>query len=137
MVLLEPRHIEALEALAKEAYPEEFCAILLGRGEGDGLRVVEIVPVANVDERPRGGYAIAPAELIAAEKAARPRGLRIVGFAHSHPGGEAAPSARDVASAFWPECVYGVVGVEGVRWWRMREGAMEEVEARIFANGSI
>ena len=131
MVLLEQSHIETLKELAKGAYPEEFCAILLGRGEGADVRIVEIVSTANVDERPGSGFAIAPAALIAAEKQARPRGLRIVGFAHSHPGGAGVPSARDMESAFWPECVYGIVGGEGVRWWRMREGGMEEVGARV------
>ena len=123
--------MEELKRLAERAYPEEFCAILLGRREGGELRVEQVVPVTNVAERPRSGFAIAPAALIAAEKEARSRGLRIVGFAHSHPGGAGVPSARDVESAFWPEYVYGVVGVEGVRWWRMREGAMVEVGARV------
>ena len=130
MVLLEQRHIDDLKRLAKGAYPEEFCAILLGRGEGEDVRVVQVVAAENVAERPGSGYAIAPGALIAAEKDGRPKGLRVVGFAHSHPEGTAAPSARDEEVAFWPECVYGIVGVDGVRWWRM--GAqVEEVEGRV------
>jgi proteasome lid subunit RPN8/RPN11 len=131
MVLLEQHETERLKRLAEVAYPEEFCAILLGRRRGERVRVAQVLPVTNVHDRPRRAYAIATTELIAAQRQARERKLEIVGFAHSHPDHPAEPSATDRELAYWPACVWGIVGVDGgvarqVRWFWIRGGEVEE-----------
>ncbi|MDP9268856.1 MAG: M67 family metallopeptidase [Acidobacteriota bacterium] len=114
---------DAIRRHAERDYPEECCGVLLGRmenengvrnGDRDGARTVaEVLPCANAVARPasHNRYAIAPHELIAAQRAARERGLVIAGFYHSHPDHDAAPSATDTAQAYWPECVYVIVSV--------------------------
>jgi proteasome lid subunit RPN8/RPN11 len=131
MVLLEDAEFAELKRLAEAAYPEEFCAILVGRRESERLRVTRVIPTANVHANPRSAYAIAPEDLIAAQRTAREAGLDIVGFAHSHPDHPAEPSARDLELAYWPECVWGIVNAERgvaveVRWFRIGRGEVEE-----------
>jgi len=108
---------DAMRSHAERDYPEECCGILLGRaglrGEAGTREVVEVRPCTNTraGEGTHARYAIAPQELIAAQREARERGLAIVGFYHSHPDHPAEPSATDTAEAHWPDCVYVIVSV--------------------------
>ena len=57
--------------------------------------------------------------------------LSIVGVYHSHPAGDAWPSPRDVAEAFYPEWMHLIVGFRGsrpvLRGFLIRNGAVEQV----------
>ncbi|MBI2678003.1 MAG: M67 family metallopeptidase [Candidatus Koribacter versatilis] len=103
--------VHELRHHAERAYPEECCGVLLGSGDGEEREVVEARACGNADPDRRTRYAIAPQELIATQRAARERGLAIVGFYHSHPDHAAEPSATDRAEAAWPEAVYVIVSV--------------------------
>ncbi len=109
---------------AEAAYPEECCGVLLGTpGEGNDL-VREARACANARGGTRGRYAIAPHDLIAAQRDARARGLLIVGFYHSHPDHPPEPSATDLAEAYWEDCCYVIVAVTSagageLRAWRL------------------
>jgi proteasome lid subunit RPN8/RPN11 len=114
MTLTLPQTIaEKIRRHAEREYPEECCGVLLGRLTGAEREVIEARACANAapPEARRTRYAIAPAELIAAQRAARERGLAIVGFYHSHPDHPAQPSATDRAEAAWPDSVYLIVAV--------------------------
>jgi proteasome lid subunit RPN8/RPN11 len=106
---------DAMRRHAERDYPEECCGVLLGRvdlRDRDGIRVVvEVRACANARAGTHDRYAIAPQELIAAQRETRERGLAIVGFYHSHPDHPAEPSATDAAEAYWPECVYVIVSI--------------------------
>ena len=102
-----------LLAHAERAYPEECCGVLLGRARGDAREVVEARACANARAGRRDRYAIAPEELIAAQRAARERGLELLGFYHSHPDHPLEPSATDRAEAYWEGCSYVIVSVAG------------------------
>ena len=104
---------DAIRRHAEREYPAECCGVLLGRAEAEGRAVVEARACTNarVGEEAHDRYAIAPQELIAAQREARERGLVIVGFYHSHPDHPATPSATDAAEAYWPECVYVIASV--------------------------
>ena len=108
---------DAIRHHAERDYPEECCGVLLGRvvldGDGASRVAVEARACANarVGEAKHDRYAIAPQELIAAQREARARGLLIIGFYHSHPDHPAEPSATDAAEAYWPGCVYVIVSV--------------------------
>src|ERR671926_1560921 len=107
-----PRGIaDGMRQHAVAEYPEECCGVLLGRVARDERVVADAIACRNV--RAGGGtrYAIAPEELIGAQRQARERGLAIVGFYHSHPDHPAGPSATDVAEAHWPDCVYVIIAV--------------------------
>jgi len=108
----------AMRRHAERDYPAECCGVLLGRrftraGSGVVREVVEVHACANTLAGVSGqqSYAIAPEELIAAQRAARERGLDIVGFYHSHPEHPAQPSPSDIREAYWPDCVYVIVSV--------------------------
>jgi proteasome lid subunit RPN8/RPN11 len=58
----------------------------------------------------RDRFWIDPADLFAALKSSRDRGVEIVGIYHSHPDHPAIPSATDLQLA-WPEYAYLIVSV--------------------------
>lgn len=80
----------------------EICGLLLGQGS----RVDLVEPCANVAADPARRFEIDPARLLAAHRAARGGGPRVIGHYHSHPSGDPRPSPRDAADAaadgsFW------------------------------------
>ncbi|HZF46665.1 MAG TPA: M67 family metallopeptidase, partial [Sphingomonadaceae bacterium] len=84
----------ALEAMLAEgalAAPEEACGLLLGT-EG---WVTEARPAANVAQDKARHFEIDPVALIAAHRAERNGGPRLIGYYHSHPSGSPEPSATD------------------------------------------
>jgi proteasome lid subunit RPN8/RPN11 len=100
-----------LEAVLIAENPRESCALLLGpwpeprlRRDAE-LRIEAIWPCLNgwdpPAERPRR-FAIDPREQLLAQKWGRRHGWQLIGTAHSHPGGEAVPSALDRNLAFPP-----------------------------------
>src|SRR5262249_34898830 len=99
----------AVIAHAKECQPRECCGILLGTADHIG----EAVRAANLAESTTR-FLIDPKAHIEARRTARTRGLKVVGFYHSHPHSAALPSETDLAEAEYPECVHLIVGfVEG------------------------
>jgi proteasome lid subunit RPN8/RPN11 len=117
---------------AEAAYPEECCGILVGeraavRPDGGGdSRVVRALPAENVHQDRRRRFAIAPEDLLAAQRAARAEGLDLVGYYHSHPDHPPRPSAADRRDA-WPGVSYLIVAVGGgaageARSWRLDPG---------------
>ncbi len=82
-------------AQASQAAPRECCGLLLGEDD----HVIEARSTANVAADPLRHFEIDPATLIAAERASREGGARLLGYYHSHPGGVVQPSATDRAMA--------------------------------------
>ena len=82
---------------AEAAYPNECCGAMLGRTAPDRKIVTVALPLTNSFE---GGqaerYEIRPEDLLAAEKAARERGLDLIGIFHSHPDCDAYFSKTDL-----------------------------------------
>jgi desampylase len=92
---------------------EEICGLLLG---GEGC-IMAILPAANIAIDPTRHFELDPAVLIAAHRAARGGGPRIMGHYHSHPSGWAEPSATDAACAF-PDGGWWLIVAGGVaRLW--------------------
>lgn len=87
--------LDRILALAAACPDEEVCGLLLG----DPDHVTAIVPTANVAPDRRRHFEVDPAALIAAHRDARNGGPALLGHYHSHPGGDALPSARDAADA--------------------------------------
>jgi len=96
--VLAPGLYDALLTEARAAHPRECCGLLEGARDGGGWQIAALHPARNraaMADR----FLIDPADHIAAQKAARARGRAIIGCYHSHPGGKAVPSARDLAGA--------------------------------------
>ena len=105
--------LEGIREHGKKAYPNECCGVLLGRIEDSRKSAVELRAMENTrEDSPRNRYLISSRELLEAEKAARARGLDIVGVYHSHPDHPARPSEFDREHAF-PWYSYIIVSVHG------------------------
>ena len=101
-------------AAAARAAPEECCGVLLGR---QGV-IDEARPAANVAQEPRRHFEIDPQTLVDAHRAARSGGPQIIGYFHSHPGGQAEPSTIDREQSAGDGSVWAIVGATGVTFWR-------------------
>jgi proteasome lid subunit RPN8/RPN11 len=103
---------DAHEAILREAarsYPFEGCGALLGRAEGE---VSETFALPNLEaETPRTRFTVSPRDYLAVEESADARGLRLLGFWHSHPDHPARPSGTDRAYA-WAGLLTLVIAVE-------------------------
>lgn len=128
MLRLKSEHLQAIHRHAAPDYPAECCGVLLGREEGEVKQVAEVAPLANLRhdaaraqefvplddpgrESERNRYLIDPHEQLRVEKAARDRGLEVLGYYHSHPDHPARPSEYDREHA-WPWYSYVIVAVE-------------------------
>ena len=110
--------VERMLAHARSGYPLEACGVFLGRPGPNGPAAVEdVVPVVNREtEKPRVRYAIAPEDLVRIDREARPRGLEIIGYFHSHPDHPARPSETDrqrAAQSLSDGVIHVVIGVDG------------------------
>ncbi len=108
------------------SYPHECCGALLGT-DGEGWREVrDLLPLANRrEDSPRNRFSIAPDDFRAAEKAARERGLELIGWYHSHPDHPPLPSEYDREHA-WPWYSYVIVSVverepKQMKAWRLAD----------------
>jgi proteasome lid subunit RPN8/RPN11 len=102
-----PGVLEEVIAHALGARPSECCGVLLGN-EGE---IVEAVRTRNLAQS-ANRFLIDPEDHINARRAARGRGLVVVGFYHSHPSSAPEPSATDLAEASYPGHLYLIVGLE-------------------------
>jgi proteasome lid subunit RPN8/RPN11 len=108
-VTLSPRADASIRSLAGVAYPNEGCGVLIGSFVGPRTEVVDATSGTNTNtERARDRYLLDPADIVRADRAARDRGLDIVGFWHSHPDHPARPSQFDTDRA-WVDYVYVIV----------------------------
>jgi proteasome lid subunit RPN8/RPN11 len=91
----------AREALA--AHPCECCGLIEGtydkeKADRDAARALACHPTRNLAPG-RDSFEIDPARHIELLRSLRGTGREILGCYHSHPGGRAEPSARDLAHA--------------------------------------
>ncbi|HEX2613908.1 MAG TPA: M67 family metallopeptidase [Nitrososphaera sp.] len=91
-IILTYEQIRQLANLAKQSFPNESCAFLLGNGENE-VTVIEILPMRNADES-MISFSIEPKELLQAYETAEKKKLQIVGIFHSHPA-RPSPSSTD------------------------------------------
>jgi proteasome lid subunit RPN8/RPN11 len=118
--------LDVVAAHAHDTMPAECCGVLIG-GFDD---VVAAVRGRNLSDDPNR-YQLDPKGHIDARRAARDRGLEVVGFYHSHPHSEPEPSIADLAEATYPGHLYLIVRplTDGakVRLFRFEQGAFLEV----------
>lgn len=133
--------VEAIRAHGVRTYPHECCGALFGRdlnGGGGEREVLEVMALDNQrEDSPGNRFAVAPLDVIAADRAAHAKGLEVVGWYHSHPDHPARPSEFDRQHA-WPWYSYVIVKVEKgaareMTSWRLKEdrGQYEEEEIRV------
>jgi proteasome lid subunit RPN8/RPN11 len=85
---------------AESTYPNECCGAMLGRMVDTKRLVTEAVPLENAFTGEQGErYELRPEDLLAADKAARARGLDLLGIFHSHPDCDAYFSETDLKNS--------------------------------------
>lgn len=109
-----------IRRISADAAPLEACGLLLGDGQG----IADFEVVRNVAESPETRFEIDPAALFAALRAERAGGRKLLGYWHSHPSGDAMPSATDAAMAAPDGKLWLVVGGETVTAWRAGESGL-------------
>ncbi|MFQ5940817.1 MAG: Mov34/MPN/PAD-1 family protein [Nitrososphaerales archaeon] len=92
-LVLSHKHADELRRFANDTLPQESCALLLGKIEGDDTIVSRVIFTKNADKSTTT-FSIEPNELLEAYKEAENSRLDIVGVFHSHPA-PAKPSATD------------------------------------------
>lgn len=103
-----------IRAEAAAAHPCEACGLLFG----EGARVTGWRAAGNVAETPETRFEIDPAALFAALRAERAGGPGILGYWHSHPSGDARPSAIDAAMAAPDGRIWLIVTATEAGAWR-------------------
>ena len=100
MIEIEQRAWQAMLLHAERTYPNECCGAMLGRIHPDKKSVTEAIPLENAFQGEQGErYELRPEDLMAADKAARDRGLDLIGIFHSHPDCDAYFSKTDLQNS--------------------------------------
>jgi proteasome lid subunit RPN8/RPN11 len=121
--------LSRLEAQAEASGGREICGLLIGEL---GL-ISAFLPLSNAHLEPERAFAFDPRQHIAAARAARETGQTLLGYYHSHPSGNAAPSRSDAAQAFEQDAYWLILAPGEARLWISRSGgaflnAFEPVE---------
>lgn len=114
------------EDLAKAKYPEEACALLIGKRKNKVFEIKMIKRAENVwpiEEERKRRYQIDPKEFLLAEREAEAMGFEIIGIFHSHPDYPASPSTFDFQVA-WEGYLY-LIG-------RIERSGLKDLRAFIF-----
>ncbi len=135
-----------------QSYPHECCGALLGHdAEGTNAattaggtsapvrEILALFPLVNRrEDSPHNRFSVTAEDVRDSEKAAREKGLDVVGWYHSHPDHPARPSQYDREHA-WPWYSYIIVSVakgkaQEMTSWRLSddrsEYACEEITMR-------
>jgi proteasome lid subunit RPN8/RPN11 len=104
----------------------EVCGLLFGSAE----RIDAATATANVAAHIEDEFEIDPRALIAAYRAERQGGPRLIGHYHSHPSGSSVPSARDLAAAQEGRLWLILAGGTAALWMTCR-GGFEKVALSI------
>lgn len=85
---------------AREAYPNECCGAMLGSTDGESKMVKVSMRLENAFEGAQAArYELRPEDLLAADKAAREKGMDLIGIYHSHPDCDAYFSKTDLQNS--------------------------------------
>jgi proteasome lid subunit RPN8/RPN11 len=106
--------LDGIRRKSADAAPREACGLLFG-GEGE---IASWQAAENVAEDAGRRFEIDPVALFAALRAERAGGPRIAGYWHSHPSGDARPSATDAAMAEKDGKLWLIVARGDAALWR-------------------
>lgn len=114
---------------AELAAPNECCGLLSGTRD-DHIETITRSP--NLAHDPLRHFEIDPAILIAAERAHRSGGDRLIGYYHAHPNGRREPSLTDAKMAAHDGRLWLVIANGDVSaWFNVREGTLHGAFERV------
>ena len=100
----------------------ECCGLLEGSRDGDHFHILGLHPAKNLATAP-DRFEIDPLDHLAAHKRARAQGRVLIGCYHSHPNGQAAPSATDLAGAGEDNFLWLIAAGEKLSAFVYRDGS--------------
>lgn len=133
--------IEAINADALQAFPNECCGFLYG-SESEGRQITLAIPVTNSKEGDqRRRFEISPLDYMRAEQFALQNNTQLLGVYHSHPNHPAIASEHDLAVAM-PYFSYVIVSVMNgevadVKSWRLKDEVHEFQEEEVLIETSV
>lgn len=127
-IRLSPAIVAALLAHAERELPHEACGLLAGDAS---LATVGAFHPARNEHASRYRFSVDPRDLVRITYAIEAAGQELVAIFHSHPAGEAKPSATDLREAGYPMALHVLAGREDKKWslraWRISDGTSAEV----------
>jgi proteasome lid subunit RPN8/RPN11 len=97
MIEIEMTPWQAMLLHAERTYPNECCGAMLGHIRGEQKLVTAALPLENsFSGEQKARYELKPEDLLEADRAARARGLDLIGIFHSHPDCDAYFSDTDL-----------------------------------------
>ena len=100
MIEIEAKPWQTMVLHAERSYPNECCGAMLGHAHGDRKLVIDAVALENAYGGEKNArYEVRPEDLLQADKAARARGLDLIGIFHSHPDCDAYFSETDLKNS--------------------------------------
>ena len=87
--------MDEILAASRRASPEECCGLIEGERDGGDLRALALHETKNLASDRAREFLIDPEARFRLTRALRGTGREIIGCFHSHPDGEARPSATD------------------------------------------
>lgn len=100
MIEIETKPWQTMVLHAERTYPDECCGAMLGHVQAGRKVVTEAIPLENAYQGGQGErYELRPQDLLAADRAARERGLDVIGIFHSHPDCDAYFSETDLKNS--------------------------------------
>ncbi len=135
MLLVLGQHLlEQIRDHAEQSYPDEAAGLLLGEGDREHRRVVQVLPLDNAREAEarHNRYLLTPQDYLRGEEMAARLGLEVIGVYHSHPDHPNRPSEFDRQWAI-PGFSYIIISVQGgkateSRSWRLAEDRSHFIE---------
>lgn len=117
---------EFLGKVAEDPGVNERCGLLVGRA-GDEIEVTDVHEVENVKASPVE-FELNPSEVLRIFESVEDAGLEIVGVWHTHPGGRATPSLKDVDGMRNFPGLWVIIARGEVKWYLAGEKGFEAVE---------
>jgi proteasome lid subunit RPN8/RPN11 len=100
MIRIESEPWSAMVAHARRTYPNECCGAMLGMIDDENKQVRVAIELENAFEGAQAArYELRPEDLLAADRAARDRGMELIGIYHSHPDCDAYFSTTDLKNS--------------------------------------
>jgi len=124
--------VNQILAHAQSRDDEEICGLI---AESDGL-VKTIYPIQNISMHRENLYQMDGKGQIDAMRSMRENDEQLYAIYHSHPHGEAYPSATDVKEAQYPAVIYLIVsldtkGVLDLRAFRLQNDDIEVLKVEV------
>ncbi len=113
-VTISKDQLTELEIIAKQAFPNEACALLIGHGESvSDLCITQVKPAKNVTKcDSKDSFEIDPLVYFSVAREVRGTENKVIGVWHSHPNGLSKPSDADSRHSLEPSWVWLITALD-------------------------